>query len=155
MSRVVVNEIQAKVGNDISFNDAAKIDTLKGKTTAGSITVQGEGANTTNLQQGLLKAWFNFSPNTSNTYRDSFNIDSVTDNATGDFSHNFTNNMNNDDFAFTTGTNGNSNEGVNSYNMYYEPASTGASFVRSQNISSGGTGQDSYYIMGMVAGDLA
>ena len=42
MSRVVVNEIQAKVGNDISFNDTVKIDTLKGKTTAGTITLQCE-----------------------------------------------------------------------------------------------------------------
>ena len=40
MSRVVVNEIEAKVGNDISFNDTVKIDTIKGKTTAGSIDVQ-------------------------------------------------------------------------------------------------------------------
>ena len=53
MSRVVVNEIEAKVGNDITFNDTVKIDTLKGKTTAGSVTVQGEGTATTNLQQGL------------------------------------------------------------------------------------------------------
>ena len=157
MSRVVVNEIQAKVGNDISFNDAVKIDTLKGKTTAGSISVQGEGTNTTNLQQGLVKAWFNFSPNTSNTYRDASNINitGVTDNGTGDFTHNFTNNMSNDDFAFTTGTNGNNNEGVNSYNMYYDPDTVASSSVTSRNISSGGTAQDSYYIMGMVAGDLA
>ena len=35
MSRVVVNEIEAKVGNDITFNDTVKIDTIKGKTTAG------------------------------------------------------------------------------------------------------------------------
>ena len=138
-------------GNNVKVNQLSGIDT------AGSITVQGEGAATTNLQQGLVKAWFNFSPNTSNTYRDASNINitGVTDNTTGDFSHNFTNNMSNDDFAFTTGTNGNSNEGVNSYNMYYEPASTGSSFVRSQNISSGGTPLDCYYIMGMVAGDLA
>ena len=94
-----------------------KVNKFTGVTTAGSILVTGEGnSTTTNLQQGLVKAWFNFSPNTSNTYRDSFNIDSVTDNSTGDFSHNFTNNMSNDDFSFTTGTNGNSNEGVNSYN---------------------------------------
>tara|TARA_B100002019_G_scaffold120188_1_gene103188 strand:+ start:722 stop:1180 length:459 start_codon:yes stop_codon:yes gene_type:complete len=138
-------------GNNVKVNQLSGIDT------AGSITVQGEGTATTNLQQGLVKAWFNFSPNTSNTYRDASNINitGVTDNTTGDFSHNFTNNMSNDDFAFTTGTNGNSNEGVNSYNMYYEPASTGSSFVRSQNISSGGTPLDCYYIMGMVAGDLA
>jgi hypothetical protein len=133
------------------------VDTIKGKSTAGSISIQGEGSATINLQQGMIKAWFNFSPNNSNTYRDSSNINvsGVTDNATGDFSHAFTNNMSNDDFSFTTGTNGNSNEGVNSYNMYYEPASTGSDFVRSQNISSGATPLDAYYIMGMVAGDLA
>ena len=37
MSRVVVNEIEAKVGNDITFNDTVKIDTLKGKTAAETI----------------------------------------------------------------------------------------------------------------------
>ena len=36
MSRVVVNEIEAKVGNDITFNDSVKIDTIKGKTAAGT-----------------------------------------------------------------------------------------------------------------------
>ena len=80
----------------------------------------------------------------------------MTDNGTGDFSHNFTNAMNNDDFSFTTGTNGsNSSSGVNSYNTYYDPTSTGTGFVRSQNISSGGTGLDNAYVMGMVGGDLA
>jgi hypothetical protein len=39
--------------------------------------------------------------------------------------------------------------------MYYEAASTGAGFTRSQNISSGGTGLDVGYVIGMVAGDLA
>ena len=92
MSRVVVNEIQAKVGNDISFNDAAKIDTLKGKTTAGSITVQGEGTATTNLQQGLVKHWCHFHMNTA-TVDDSFNNTGITDQATGQFTMNLTNAM--------------------------------------------------------------
>ena len=35
-----------------------KVDTLTGVTTAGSISVTGEGnSTTTNLQQGLAKAW--------------------------------------------------------------------------------------------------
>ena len=92
MSRVVVNEIQAKVGNDISFNDAAKIDTLKGKTTAGSITVQGEGTSTTNLQQGLIKHWCHFKMNTA-AVNDSFNNSSITDQGTGQFTMNLTNAM--------------------------------------------------------------
>ena len=92
MSRVVVNEIQAKVGNDISFNDAAKIDTLKGKTTAGSIAVQGEGANTTNLQQGLIKAWMDLN-GSSFGLRDSFNVSGATDNGGGNYTKSLTNNL--------------------------------------------------------------
>ena len=109
---------------------------------------------TQNTVQSLIKAWFNL--NEDDSYRDSFNIASLTDNGTGDFSHNFTNAMNNDDFSFTTGTNGsNSSSSVNSYNTYYDPTSAGTGFVRSQNISSGGTGLDNAYVMGMVGGDLA
>ena len=109
---------------------------------------------TQNTVQSLIKAWFNL--NSDDSYRDSFNIASLTDNGTGDFSHNFTNAMNNDDFSFTTGTNGsNSSSSVNSYNTYYDPTSAGTGFVRSQNISSGGTGLDNAYVMGMVGGDLA
>ena len=83
MSRVVVNEIQAKVGNDVTFNDTVKIDTIKGKTTAGSVTVQGEGTNTTNLQQGLAKTWCHLDLNTENTIDDSLNVSSISDEATG------------------------------------------------------------------------
>ena len=35
-----------------------KVDTITGVTTAGSISITGEGnSTTTNLQQGLAKAW--------------------------------------------------------------------------------------------------
>jgi hypothetical protein len=102
MSRVVVNEIEAKVGNDISFNDTVKIDTLKGKTTAGSVTVQGEGSATTNLQQGLVKAW-NRTQDGSNISTDSFNISGTTDNASGDFDIQLSNNMNNANYIVVTG----------------------------------------------------
>ena len=93
MSRVVVNEIQAKVGNDITFNDAAKIDTLKGKTTAGSISVQGEGSNTTNLQQGLCKQWIHFNGTGTIAILDSFNTTTIVDNASGDYQVTITNDM--------------------------------------------------------------
>ena len=101
MSRVVVNEIEAKVGNDISFNDAVKIDTIKGKTTAGSITIQGEGTATTNLQQGLCKAWANTSGSGTPVVDDSFNNASITDNGTGDQTLVFTNNMANSGYSCT------------------------------------------------------
>jgi hypothetical protein len=37
------------------------LNTLTGKTSAGSIVVTGEGGSTTtNMQQGLAKAWLNY-----------------------------------------------------------------------------------------------
>ena len=103
MSRVVVNEIEAKVGNDITFNDTVKIDTVKGKTTAGSVTVQGEGTATTNLQQGLSKAWFFIEGDISTPVtKDSFNAGSVTDNATGDYTVALTNQFSSANNIFTS-----------------------------------------------------
>tara|TARA_Y100000004_G_scaffold82008_1_gene92030 strand:- start:39 stop:455 length:417 start_codon:yes stop_codon:yes gene_type:complete len=132
------------------------VDTIKGKTTEGSIAIQGEGSATTNLQQGLVKAWFNLNAVGTEAYRDTFNIGSVTDNATGDFSHNFTNVMSSVNHATSNGTNGTDlTLGVNSYNVYFDTTTTGAGFTRSQNISSGGTALDSGHVFGMVAGDLA
>jgi hypothetical protein len=62
-----------------------KVDTLTGKTTAGDITVTSEGgAATQSLQQGLAKAWVNFSM-ASTTARDSLNLSSLTDTDTGKF----------------------------------------------------------------------
>jgi len=104
VSRVVVNEIQAKVGNDISFNDAAKIDTLKGKTTAGSITVQGEGSATTNLQQGLIKFWLNIDGQSTISTRDSFNISGVVDEGEGQYTPSYSNSMGNANYSMGCNT---------------------------------------------------
>ena len=78
------------------------VDNLTGKTTAGNVTVTSEhGAATMHMQQGLSKAWINMDGTTTGpTTRDSFNVDSVTDKATGDFALNFTNDFNNNDYTF-------------------------------------------------------
>ena len=75
------------------------IDTIQGKTTAGSINVRGEGSNNTNLQQGLCKVWQQARGDTT-TPTDSFNVSNITDNGTGTFTTNFTNNIAN---AFYSG----------------------------------------------------
>jgi hypothetical protein len=69
-----------------------KVDTITGVATAGSIAITGEGnSTTTNLQQGLAKAWVEGSNAAALT--DSFNISGGTDNGTGDYSYAFSNNM--------------------------------------------------------------
>jgi len=66
-----------------------KTDKLTGTSTAGSILVTGEGnSTTTNLQQGLAKAWV--SMDAGQTVNDSLNTASLTDNATGDHTANWT-----------------------------------------------------------------
>ena len=130
------------------------VDTIKGKTAETSISIQGEGSATTNLQQGLSKVWFHFNGQ-DNTYRDSFNISGVTDNGTGDFTHNFTNSMGNDDFALTESSSGTSIDGTNAYAMYYDGGAATTSSVTSRHRTENGTNLDVKYIMGMVAGDLA
>ena len=76
------------------------VDTIKGKSTEGSISIQGEGSKTTNLQQGLCKH-FNFYNQTSETVFDSFNQSSVTDNTGGDYVSNFTNSFSNVNYGST------------------------------------------------------
>ena len=89
-----------------------KVDKFTGVTTAGSIDVTGEGnSTTTNLQQGLAKAFLTY--NNAGSIQDSFNMGSVTDSGTGNYVTVFTNNLNNALYV-TAGTTigGNGNQAV-------------------------------------------
>ena len=57
---------------------------------AGQVTIKGEGTATTNLQQGLAKTWGTV---VAQATVDSFNNSSDTDVSAGQFVHNFTNNF--------------------------------------------------------------
>ena len=76
-----------------SGGNPVQVNQLRGIDTAGSITVQGENTNTTNLQQGLNKVWFTLGVDA--VQDDSFNCSSVDDDGTGDYGIHFTNDFNN------------------------------------------------------------
>lgn len=95
MSRVVVNEIEAKVGNDVKFNSNI----------ANPTTVQGEGTATTNLQQGLAKCWVNANMSGTAGIYDSFNTASIVDNGTGNMTVTIANDMANNDYSDVWGAN--------------------------------------------------
>ncbi len=84
-----------------------KTNTLTGTSTAGSIAVTGEGnSTTTNLQQGLAKAWatVNGSSGTpSLTF--SLNCSSNVDNGVGNYTTNLTNAMSSTQYPVTTNDN--------------------------------------------------
>ena len=95
-SQIQVDEIK-----NVAGQYKIKTNVFEGQTTAGSITVQGEGSNTTNLQQGLIKVWARMDCNTSSsvTLNDSFNVSTVSDTAVGRSIINFSNNMSNTTYA--------------------------------------------------------
>ena len=79
-----------------------KVDKISGKTSVNAVTVTGENGSTqTSLQQGLLKAWMDLNGATFGI-RDSFNVSSATDNGSGNYTKNLTNNLN----ATQAGTSG-------------------------------------------------
>ena len=78
------------------------VNTLTGTTTAGSISVTGEGnSTTTNLQQGLIKCWLSCDGTPAS--RDSFNVASLTDVGTGVFQTNITSAFSNVNHCTSTG----------------------------------------------------
>ena len=62
-------------------------------------TSGGNSSTTEEIFEGRAKAWVNFNGMNTVAIRDSYNVSSITDNGTGDYTINFTNAMSNNDYA--------------------------------------------------------
>ena len=123
-----------------------KVDKFTGVTTAGSIVVTGEGnSTTTNLQQGLCKMWARLNGQGTIALNDSFNVGSITDNATGQYTYTFSNNMNNANF----------NVAHDSGNQMQIHSLSSTSSVRSLNRDGSNSDEDATPAFSNVHGDLA
>ena len=89
--QINVNKIVARSGNLITYDSADVVNITLAK---------GEGTASTNLKQGLVKAWIHFN-GTSNAILDSLNHSALTDNGTGDYTMNITNAMANANYCAT------------------------------------------------------
>jgi len=131
------------------------IDKLKGASSAGSMTVVGEGGTTTtNLQQGLGKAWCNLNGGSSFALRDSFNLTSATDNGTGDYTLTIANDMGNTNYA--TPMSGGNTSGASRYGAMSDSdgkATGTAGFFGFQTSSGGALDQEEVSVV--FLGDLA
>ena len=81
-----------------------RTNALEGVDAKNSITIVAGAGNitTTNVQEGLKKAWCHWDQNTSgHPIYNSFNIASVTDKAVGESTVTFTNNMSGDNWSAT------------------------------------------------------
>jgi len=129
-----------------------KVDKFTGVTTAGSIDVTGEGnSTTTNLQQGLGKAWANTSGVGTPAIADSFNMASVTDLGTGVEKFTFTNAMSNINFSTQALTDHNT-QGVTVQQVPDYANTTTTSSISTVNVSGTATDTDKSIL---IHGDLA
>ena len=133
-----------------------RVDKISGKTSANAVTVTGENGSTqTSLQQGLCKAWINFNGTSTIASRDTFNTTSLTDEGTGTYSFDFTNDMTNNDYAISGGAR---SPGVLSGILQAPSASetsaaTDSLEIYSTNVS--GSLADLNHIFVIIHGDLA
>ena len=137
------------------------IDKIKGVTAAGSMLVVAEGGtNTTNLQQGLCKAWACWQGDQFTTTLDSFNSSGGTDNAAGDYTLTITNDMANVNYSqVDTHGEGTSNAmSTSNQNTSRTKATGSCHFTVSFMAGSGGgnnTKTDAPRINALLMGDLA
>ena len=122
------------------------IDTIQGRTTAGSVNVRGEGSNNTNLQQGLAKSWVGILNKSAVSNGDSLNVGSLTDPGTGRIQITYTTNMSNATYAVALGEGG---------NYPYQGKVISTSQAEHGSVTNGGNYTDSTVGSLVIHGDLA
>ena len=65
-----------------------------------------------NAVEGLAKAWVNFNGTGTIAARDSFNVASLTDNGTGDYTVNFSSSFDNANYTYASSSNGGSSSSI-------------------------------------------
>lgn len=97
---------------------------------------------------GAAKAWVNYDGSSGTTgqndttIRSSYNVSSVTNNASGDYTVNFTNNMPNANYAAICSGGNNASSGEGAWVATYDNATNTVSGVRIATYQSDGSGND-------------
>ena len=107
MSRLIVNKIEAKVGGEIEIPSGQTIRNngtsvgfgLTSPFATNTTSTSEGGAATTNVVQGLLKAWARVNQQSTVAINDSFGWSSLTDNGTADLTNTFSVTMGNTNYA--------------------------------------------------------
>ena len=120
-------------------------NTVIANASAGSSTITGEGGSTTtNIQQGLLKAWSKVDGTGTAAVNDSLNISGITDNSTGNYTLAMSNAMGVNTYAQTHGANCGQQQIISATTSAY----------RLETSNSAGTVSDVSVIGSQISGDL-
>jgi len=164
VSRIKVDDIQGTSGTDSALNLSGKNLTAKGTFTVEGVHTLGtnavatsEGnAVTTNVVQGLVKAWLHFNGTGTISITDSLNHASLTDHGTGDYSVTFSNNMNNADHATTGSTiKGGGAPGSSNVGLVTIGEGNSTSLIGIGSVANTANANDRSKIYSQVTGDLA
>jgi len=101
------------------------------------------------INQGTAKCWVNFNGTGTIAARDSFNVGSLTDNGTGDYSVNYSNAMANDDFSMVGTSCFTSND------TWVQNAKEQTTSLADVHVTTGGSLGDASDISVNIHGDLA
>ena len=124
--------------------------------TSGQVTIRGESsATTTNLQQGLCKAWVNYTGISTTAKRDSFNISTLTDISTGRTTLPFTSPMANDDYSGYFYTNASADTAFTNFNNTFAGGFGDFTTANFKHNAYGSTDIDSFQNLSGIFGDLA
>jgi len=132
-----------------------RTNALEGMDAKNSITIVAGTGNvtTTNVQEGLAKAWSNYA-GSGTSLRDSFNHTSATDNGTADYTLTLTNNMGNVNYSYTSS----STDGGGGRSATFSPKDFDnytTSSMRGVNNDTGNATEDSEAVSSTFNGDLA
>ena len=169
MSTIKVDTLQTRSGNTAAVTGSGFVatDQIRGNTsaasitlgdgsntlgalsTAGGVTITGEGGTvTTNLQQGLAKSWIDIVQTSgSQAIADSFNITGITDTAAGQTTVTIANDMASANYCCTTGT--------NQVHSVINSGTTTTGVYRTEALNSSNADTDSAYVGTTIHGDLA
>lgn len=157
---MALSKIQAEsvnLADDYAFTGTV---TGAGEITASTTAPAEGGTATTNVVQGLIKAWINFDGSATGAVgdydRDSFNCSVITDHSTGEYSLGFTNNFNNANYAGVgiSGSDGTTYTQARSLFINVTSPTTSAFRINTKQCD-GGADRDDPQIHVMLLGDLA
>ena len=114
-------------------------------------TSGGNASTSEQIAQGRAKAWVNFNSVSSISIRDSFNVSSVTESATGDYQINFSSNMSNANYSVVTG--GNYLDSDSAGRVFAIVRTMDTTKYRVKIFGDGGGSYDSERVFGAVFGD--
>ena len=130
-------------------NGTIAFDTLQTSDAKKSGTTQ--SLDTSYLYNGSAKVWINFNGEGTIASRDTFNVGSISDEATGDYQINYTNNMGNANYA-PSGMSEGDGKVVIDDSAYSSHVTTSSLDI---DVKTGGTKIDREVVCTIIHGDLA